>query len=120
MVFLEQPLQSIEPGPLQQFLWFNTFALCEILALYALYYVHRSNDLTYSKVTRQIQYSYATLCCLQLATYWDKVFYDAVHIASIYQVGVPSIAIFAKIALVVAMCQALIQRKQHLAVWEKQ
>ena len=119
MVILEGPLRSLSSGPLKHFLWFNTFAFCEILALYALYYVHHSNDLTYSKVTRQIQYSYATLCCIQLATYWDKVFYDAVHMASIYQIGVPSIVILAKIVLVVAMCQALIQRKQHLTVWEK-
>lgn len=93
MFSIESWLWKIDNLDVMRFVWFNTFAWCDMAIVYCISRLHKRDHLSFSFATRSVIYSYLLLSAIQLIAYFDRAVFDTQIIASICQVLIPSISI---------------------------
>jgi hypothetical protein len=84
------------PGynPVVNFCWYVGFASLNIIAMKALYIVHKKENVKIGTLGQLVNVAFFTLVCIQLAQYADNIIFKTnQHIIDIYTVGIPTINI---------------------------
>lgn len=107
MLSIESWLWKIENLDLLRFVWFNTFAWCDMAVVYSIVKLHKRDHLPFSFATRSTIYSYLVLAAIQLVAYFDKAVFQTGGISSACELLIPSIAISVMLILVYTLSKSV-------------
>ena len=88
MLIIDPLLLEIVDAHLQNFAWFNAFALIDILIVAGIVRIHNIYKVSYKFATKHILISYLTLGFTQLITYLDNVFIKSGVMLQVYPFAV--------------------------------
>lgn len=91
MTLLEPQLLAIKDKYLLRFLWYNTFALCDIGLLLMLYHMHRRAKIPYGIAAKHANLSVMCLAFLQVFCYLERTYTQSEIIKTTYSFAVPAI-----------------------------
>ena len=99
MLAVESWIWKIEAKKVLWFVWFNTFAWCDMAVVYCVFKLHQRDYIPFSFAARNVIYSYLFLATAQLVAYVDRAYLKTQVIIDIYQLLVPSVAISVMLVL---------------------
>lgn len=91
MSLLEPALLSIEDKYLLRFLWYNSFAFCDIALMLMLFHMHRKLKIPYGTAAKHANLSFMCLAFLQVFCFLERTYTDSQVIMSVYSYAVPAI-----------------------------
>lgn len=93
MMLIEQQLLTITDKNLLRFMWYNTFAMCDIALMLMLYHMHRQAKIPYGMAAKHTNLSFMCLGFLQVFCFLERSYTQSEIIKTIYSYAVPAINI---------------------------
>lgn len=93
MTLVEKYLSSISDKDLLRFMWYNTFAMCDIALMLMLYHMHRQAKIPYGVAAKHTNLSFMCLGFLQVFCFLERSYTQSEIIKTIYSYAVPAINI---------------------------
>lgn len=91
MSLLEPALLSIEDKYLLRFMWYNTFAICDIALLLMLFHMHKKAKIPYGIAAKNANLSFMCLAFLQVFCFLERTYTSSEIIKTIYSYAIPAI-----------------------------
>lgn len=93
MTLAEPRLMSISDKNLLRFMWYNTFAICDIGLMLMLFHLHRKAKIPYGISAKHTNFSFMCMAFLQVFCFLERTYTSSEIVKTTYSYTIPAINI---------------------------